>query len=173
MRRPDPAFLDALFQAIHDSVGPCRFEATTFRTVGLAIPTIRAAAEDLMGRTLLQEELQPTADGATLGRLSKEAFRMFSTSQMRTVWPSLVQDWRIGLCTDADWIAFFRSDEPVPMSPPPRIDHLTEARLPYTWVPVDEGWLLPGVVCRTGRQAPWKPHRLVTRLRGREGPASL
>lgn len=143
MHRPDPALLDALFQAIHGSVGLCRFEATTFRTVGLALPTIRAAAEDLMGGSLLQEEFQPTADGVTLGRLSKEAFRMFSTRQMRTVWPALVRDWRIALCTNADWIAFFQANESMPERLLPRIDHLTDARLPYTWVPVNEGWLLP------------------------------
>lgn len=164
MHRPDPARLDALFQAIHDSVGLCRLEAVTFRTVGLAIPAIRAAAEDLMGGSLLQEGLYRSERGILCGRLTKETYRMFSNGAMRSVWPALTKDWNIGLCTDANWIVFVRAGEPVPERLPPRIDHLTDARLPHAGIPVDGGWLLPGIARSLGREGPWESHRRLTGL---------
>src|SRR3712207_8290784 len=49
-----------------------RFEGTTFRSVALAVPTVRRAVEHLAVRSLLGEQLYCAPDGALYGRLRSE-----------------------------------------------------------------------------------------------------
>jgi hypothetical protein len=79
MLRPEHArSLELVFQAINVTVGPCRFEGTTFRSRALAIPLVRRAAEVLVRGSLLRPKLYRDEKGLLYGRLTKHAFWMFS-----------------------------------------------------------------------------------------------
>jgi hypothetical protein len=135
--RPEHARpLELVFQAINVTLGPCRFEGTTFRSRALAIPLVRRAAEAYVGGSLLRPRLYRDEKGRVYGRLTKHAFWMLSTEAMR-VWPIIVAERGLTVSKHRGWI-YWDLDGRLP----PRIDHLTDVRLPGAPFPVD-GWLLP------------------------------
>jgi hypothetical protein len=131
MRKLDPDALDGLFDAIHGSVGQCRFEATTLRSTGLAVPAIRAAVERLHGRSLLREHLL-LAHGIVFGRLTVGAHQLLSQRTILTEWTGATR-WRLLSYLGSQWLTFTGADEPPPIELPPRIDHLVQVRLSHNW----------------------------------------
>lgn len=137
MLGPDHApALELLLRAINATVGPCRFEGTTFRSVALAIPLVRRAAENLGGGSLLRPRLYRDGTGRLRGRLTKHAFWMLSTEAMH-VWPFIVAERGLTVLTHWSWV-YWNTERGLP----PRIDHLTDVRLPIDPFPV-AGWRLP------------------------------
>jgi hypothetical protein len=133
---PDPEALKLLLQAIHASLGPCRFEGTTFRSVALAIPIIRRAAEACAGGSLLNPRIRRDGKGRLHGQLTREAHWMFSTESMH-LWPRLLGGHGYVVRRHHSWVYWDRGE-----GLPPRIDHVTKVRLPPGRFPVDD-WLLP------------------------------
>ncbi|GEO18461.1 hypothetical protein [Microvirga aerophila] len=137
MLRPEHApALELVFQAVNATVGPCRFEGTTFRSVALAIPLVRRAAEVLVGGSLLRPRLYRDSTGHLHGRLTKHAFWMLSTEAMH-VWRFFVVERGLTVRRHWDWVYWDTGH-----GLPPRIDHLTDVRLPIDPFPV-AGWRLP------------------------------
>ena len=70
--RPTPyAYtLELLFRALHVTIGRCRFEGTTFRSVGLAVPVVRRA-EALVGDPLVGAKLTHYERGRPYGWLTR------------------------------------------------------------------------------------------------------
>jgi hypothetical protein len=133
---PDPEGLKLLLQAIHASLGPCRFEGTTFRSVALAIPIVRRAAEACAGGSFLNSRVRRDGSGRLLGQLTREAHWMFSTESMH-LWPCLLRGRGYVVRRHHSWVYWDRGE-----GLPPRIDHVTKVRLPPGRFPVDD-WLLP------------------------------
>jgi hypothetical protein len=137
MLRPEHArSLELVFQAINVTVGPCRFEGTTFRSRALAIPLVRRAAEVLVRGSLLRPKLYRDEKGLLYGRLTKHAFWMFSTGSMH-VWPFIVAEHGLTIRTYRGWVYW-----DLGRGLPPRLDRLTDVRLWSDPFPVDD-WLLP------------------------------
>jgi hypothetical protein len=137
MLRPEHArSLELVFQAINVTVGPCRFEGTTFRSRALTIPLVRRAAEVLVGGSLLRPKLYRDEKGRLYGRLTKHAFWMLSTEAMH-VWPFIVAERGLSIRTHRSWV-YWDLDGGLP----PRLDHLTDVCLWSDPFPID-GWRLP------------------------------
>jgi hypothetical protein len=133
----DELAMELVFRALHGTVGPCRFEAATFRQTGLAIPLVRRAVEVLVGEPLIKPKLYRDEAGRLHGRLAKLTFTTTSTRAMHIIWPMFAARRGLTIRTHGNWI-YWDIGEGVP----PRLDHLTDARLPYDLLPVD-GWWLP------------------------------
>jgi hypothetical protein len=128
--------LELVFQAINVTLGPCRFEGTTFRSRALAIPLVRRATQAYVGGSLLHPRLYRDESGHLYGRLAKHAFWMLSTEAMH-VWPFIVAERGLTVRIHRSWV-YWDTGQGLP----PRIDGLTELKLPSSPFPVD-GWLLP------------------------------
>jgi hypothetical protein len=124
--------LELLFRALHGTVGPCRFEGTTFRSVALGVPLVRRAAAALVGEPLVGPERVYDARGRLYGWLTRRAFRMLSSDAM-DAWPRAVAARGLTVRRHHSWI-YWDTGEGLP----PRIDHLIRFRLLSCLVPVDE-----------------------------------
>jgi hypothetical protein len=135
--RPEHARpLELVFQAINVTLGPCRFEGTTFRSRALAIPLVRRAAEAYVGGSLLRPKLYRDESDRLYGRLTKHAFWMLSTEAMH-VWPVIVEERGLTVRRHENWVYWDLGG-----GLPPRLDHMIDTRLSHRAFPVD-GWLLP------------------------------
>jgi hypothetical protein len=128
--------LELLFQALHAALGPCRFEGTTFRRVGLAVPLVRRAATALVGEPLVGPRLTYDERGRAYGWLTERAFWMLSSVVMHHAWPVVAAQRGLVVRRHHSWI-YWDTGQGLP----PRIDHLTTFRLPSSLVPLDDGVL--------------------------------
>ena len=132
--------LELLFQALNATLGPCRFEGTTFRRVGLAVPLVRRAATALVGEPLVGPKRTWDERGRAYGWMTKRACWMLSSTVMHHAWPFVAAQRGLVVRRHRSWIYWDTG-----AGLPPRILDLTRVRLPSSLVPVDDGIGLPPV----------------------------
>jgi hypothetical protein len=127
--------LELLFRALHGTVGPCRFEGTTFRRVALGVPLVRRAATALVGEPLVgPERVYDASSGRAYGWMTKRAWWMLSSTVMHHAWPFVAATRGLTVCRHRSWI-YWDTGQGLP----PRIHTLTRVRLPGGLVPTDDG----------------------------------